>query len=154
VEQIALGAVKFTDFAQDKKTSMLFDWDRIFNVQGFSGPYIQYAAVRVRSILRKFGQGQQTDVTDYDWEAEQSILFHLARYPSVIREAAQYYEPHRVALYLYELARLLNQYYENTQVGNAKIEKVRELRLGLLGAVGNVFDHGLGILGIEVPEKM
>jgi arginyl-tRNA synthetase len=153
VKQIALGAIKFTDFAQDKKTPILFDWDRIFSMQSFSGPYIQYAAVRVRSIIRKFGTVEWAG-GEYDWEAEHTLLLHVARYPQIIEEAARFYEPHRLAQYVYDLAKLLNQYYEHTQVGNAGSELIRNARLSLLGIVYDIFESGLGILGIEIPQKM
>jgi len=151
--QIALGAIKFTDFAQDKKTAILFDWNRIFNLQGFSGPYIQYAAVRVGAILQKFGPGQWHDDTTYLWQDEHDVLLQLARYPQVVKEAADNYEPHRIAQYLYDLARTLNRYYETTPVGQAE-QPLRDMRLWLLGRVRTTFERGLQLLGIEVPEKM
>jgi arginyl-tRNA synthetase len=152
IRQIALGAIKFTDFAQDKKTAVLFDWDRIFNLQGFSGPYVQYAAVRVGAILAKFGMGQWQE-SEYDWRAEHDLLLHLARYPQVVYDAAENYEPHRIAQYAYDLAHLLNKYYETTPVGTAE-EPVRGLRLWLLAVIRANFEYALSLLGIEVPEKM
>ncbi len=152
IVKIALGAIKFTDFAQDKKTSILFDWDRIFSLQGFSGPYIQYAAVRLGAILNKFGQGQWQK-TDYNWQPEKDILLHISTYPQVVSDAAELYEPHRIAQYLYDLAKILNRYYETTQVGNADSTE-KQLRLWLLSNVRKNFEHGLNLLGIEVPEKM
>lgn len=152
VKQVALGAIKFTEFSQDKKTNILFDWDRMFSLQGFSGPYVQYAAVRVGAILRKFGAQPWQD-SSYNWQAEQPLLLHLARYPQIIKEAAELYEPHRVAGYLYDLARILNRYYETTPVGTAP-ESEKSHRLWLLSVVRDNFEHALGLLGIEVPEKM
>lgn len=153
VRRIALGAVKFNDFAQDRKTNILFDWKTMFSLQGYSGPYIQYAAVRVGAILSKFGEGQFEPEVKYDWVAEHDVLLQLAKYPSVVEEAAKAYEPHRVASYLYDLARILNRYYEATNVGESA-EPVRNLRLWLLKEVKNNLAHGLGILGIEIPENM
>lgn len=151
IRRIAVGAVKFNDFAQDRKTNMLFDWQTMFNLQGFSGPYIQYAAVRVGGILQKFGEGKPH--AQYDWLPEHDLLLQVAKYPMVVREAATEYEPHRIAAYLYELARTLNRYYENTPVGDAEAA-ARSARLWLLAHVRNIFVHGLGLLGIEVPNKM
>jgi len=151
INKIALGAIKFSDFAADRRTNILFDWDSIFALTGFSGPYIQYAAVRVNKILSDNMSGGQ--IGDYDFEPEKSVLLKLAEYPDVVRLGARELEPHKIATYLYELARELNRYYETTRVSDADpIEKTA--RLDVLGKVSHVFRHGLGLLGIEVPSKM
>jgi arginyl-tRNA synthetase len=156
VRKIALGAIKFTDFAQDRRTNILFDWQRMFNLTGFSGPYVQYAAVRVNKILRDNGDGDlEPAAADYDYEAEKPVLLKLTEYPEVVRLAANELEPHRVAQYVYDLARVMNRYYEATPVATAAVPAdVKAARLGLLAKVATVFAHGLGILGIEIPEKM
>lgn len=153
VKKIALGAVKFSDFAADRRTNILFDWDKIFALTGFSGPYIQYASVRVNKILKDTPISADIDVSEYDYEAEKAILAKLLEYPDVIRLAARDLEPHKIATYLYELAKDLNRYYETTRiVESAPAEKAA--RIQLLEKVSAIFDHGLNILGIEVPEKM
>jgi arginyl-tRNA synthetase len=156
VRKIALGAIKFTDFAQDRRTNILFDWQRMFNLTGFSGPYVQYVAVRVNKILRDNGGGDlEPAAADYDYEAEKPVLLKLSEYPEVVRLAANELEPHRVAQYVYDLARVMNRYYEQTPVATAAVSAdVKVARLGLLAKVAAVFTHGLGILGIEIPEKM
>lgn len=152
IKKIALGAIKFTDFIADRRTNILFDWDSIFALSGFSGPYVQYAAVRVNKILRENDTSDQSDGM-YDYEAEKSVIAKLLEYPSVVRLAARDLEPHKVASYLYELARELNRYYESTRVSDAP-EQEKASRLNILGKVSHVFDHGLGLLGIEVPDQM
>lgn len=152
IKKVALGAIKFSDFTADRRTNILFDWDSIFALTGYSGPYVQYAAVRVNRILSE-GAGVTGVVEDYDYEAEKAVLVKLLQYPDVVRLAARDLEPHKVASYLYELARELNRYYEQTRVLDAP-ETERVARLGLLGKVSQVFAHGLCLLGIEVPSKM
>lgn len=152
IKKVALGAIKFSDFTADRRTNILFDWDSIFALTGYSGPYVQYAAVRVNRILSE-GAGVTGVVEDYDYEAEKAVLAKLLQYPDVVRLAARDLEPHKVASYLYELARELNRYYEQTRVLDAP-EMERVARLGLLGKVRQVFAHGLELLGIEVPSKM
>lgn len=152
IRRVALGAIKFTDFAQDRRTNILFDWDRMFSLTGYSGPYVQYAAVRVNQILAKSG-GEVKVQEGYDWQAEKEIIAKLLDYPDVVREAAENYEPHRIARYLYDLARELNRYYEQTPVLKAE-DTIRSNRLSFLRKVSQVFAHGLGVLGIEVPTKM
>jgi len=154
IKKIALGAIKFTDFTADRRTNILFDWDSIFALAGFSGPYVQYAAVRVNRILNN-NQNPQADISDYDYAPEKNILLKLMEYPSVVRLSARDLEPHKVALYLYELARELNRYYEQTPVATGDVTDVQKAaRLDMLKKVSRVFEHGLSLIGIEVPEKM
>lgn len=154
IKKIALGAIKYSDFISDRRTNILFDWDTIFALTGVSGPYVQYAAVRVNKILREHGDGSVL-ADDYDYTAEKDILAKLLEYPEVVRRAAHELEPHKVASYCYELARELNRYYETTPVatGDSR-DEIRAARLGVLAKVSQVFTHALNLLGIEVPERM
>lgn len=154
IKKIAVGAIKFSDFVSDRRTNILFSWDSIFALSGFSGPYIQYAAVRVNKILRD-NQIVQIDNSDYDYEPEKSVVMKLLEYPEVVKLAARDLEPHKVATYLYELAREMNRYYENTPVATGDVTDVQKSsRLGLLQKVSQVFSSGLSLLGIEVPGSM
>lgn len=154
IKKIALGAIKFSDFTSDRRTNILFDWDNIFALSGFSGPYVQYAAVRVNKILRENGNGVEFD-EHYDYEAEKAIISKLKEYPHIVQLAARDLEPHRVASYLYELGRELNRYYEATPVATGTVtEQEKAARLGTLTRVSHVFTHGLDILGIQIPTQM
>lgn len=153
IKKIALGAVKFSDFAADRRTNILFDWNNIFALTGFSGPYIQYASVRVNKILLDTNINTDVDSSPYDYEAEKAVIAKLLEYPQVIRLAARDLEPHKIATYLYELAKELNRYYETTRIAESEpVEKTA--RIQLLQKVSQIFAHGLNVLGIEVPEKM
>jgi arginyl-tRNA synthetase len=153
IKKIALGAVKFSDFAADRRTNILFDWNNIFALTGFSGPYIQYASVRVNKILLDTNINTDVDSSSYDYEAEKAVIAKLLEYPQVIRLAARDLEPHKIATYLYELAKELNRYYETTRIAESEpVEKTA--RIQLLQKVSHIFAHGLNVLGIEVPEKM
>lgn len=154
IRRIAIGAIKFSDFASDRRTGMLFDWETMFNLTGYSGPYVQYAAVRVNKILRDNPSIDNT-IDDYDYAPEKAILLKIAEYPEVVEVAARELEPHRVAGYVYELARELNRYYERTPVATDEVpESVKHLRLAVLKEVATVFTSGLNILGIDIPSKM
>jgi arginyl-tRNA synthetase len=154
VKKIALGAIKFSDFISDRRTNILFDWDNIFALSGFSGPYVQYAAVRLNKILNENGSGSGF-VEGYDYEAEKAVIAKLLDYPGVIRLSARDLEPHRIAAYLYELAREMNRYYEVTPVATGDVTELqKEARLGVIAKVCQVFAHGLDVLGIEVPSQM
>ena len=153
VKKIALGAIKFSDFAADRRTNILFDWENIFALTGFSGPYVQYSAVRVNNILRKEQNFEFVDFENYDFEAEKNVILQLLAFPETVKMAARDLEPHKISKYLYDLAREMNRYYEKTRVSEAsKIEK--SARLTLLKKVSKTFANGLDLLGIEVPEKM
>ncbi len=152
IKKIALGAIKFSDFAADRRTNILFDWETIFALSGFSGPYVQYAAVRVNKLLRDIPK-PQIENSEYDFEVEKSIILKLLEYPEVVQRAANELEPHKVASYLYELAREMNRYYEHTRIADSS-DTEKAARLELLGRVSHVFTHGLSILGIEVPLSM
>ena len=154
VRKIALGAIKFSDFAADRRTNILFDWDSIFALTGFSGPYIQYAAVRVNKIISD-NPLQVTSSDSYDYEPEKAVLAKLLEYPDSVRLAARDLEPHKVATYLYELAREMNRYYEQTPIALPNVsDSEKKARLQLLKKVSHVFTHGLSLLGIEVPSQM
>lgn len=153
IKKISLGAVKFSDFMADKRTNILFDWEKIFALSGFSGPYVQYAAVRVNKILHDNPLPKQA--SDYDYSAEKAVLARILDYPEIVQLSANNLEPHRIAQYVYELAREMNRYYENTPVATNEVsENEKMARLSLLKKVSHVFSHGLGMLGIEVPGKM
>lgn len=155
VKKIALGAVKFSDFAADRRTNILFDWKSIFALTGFSGPYIQYAAVRVNKIISDNREFAETETSNYDFEAEKAVVAKLLEYPDVIRLSARDLEPHKIATYLYELARDMNRYYEQTPIATGNVTNdEKTARLMLLKKVSHVFKHGLDLLGIEVPSKM
>ena len=153
VKKIALGAIKFSDFAADRRTNILFDWENIFALTGFSGPYVQYSAVRVNNILRKEQNFEMVDFENYNFEDEKNIILQLLAFPEVVKIAARDLEPHKISKYLYDLAREMNRYYEKTRVSDApEIEK--SARLTLLKKVSKTFENGLDLLGIEIPEKM
>lgn len=155
VKKIALGAIKFSDFAADRRTNILFDWDNIFALTGFSGPYIQYAAVRLNKIISDNALSSEAEDSDYSYEPEKAVIAKILEYPDVVSLAARDLEPHKVASYLYELAREMNRYYENTPVALPNVSDVEKAaRLGLLKKVSHVFTHGLSLLGIEVPSQM
>ena len=153
VKKIALGAIKFSDFTADRRTNILFDWENIFALTGFSGPYVQYSAVRVNNILRKEQNFELVNFEEYDFEAEKNIILQLLAFPETVKMAVRDLEPHKISKYLYDLAREMNRYYEKTRVSDApEIEK--SARLTLLKKVSKTFENGLDLLGIEIPEKM
>lgn len=152
VKAVSLGAIKFTDFTADRKKGTLFDWDSMFNVQGFSGPAVQYAAVRIKSILSKATVEPRVS-EGYDWASEHELLLELLAFPGLIEELSHTYELHKLAAYLYGLARALNRYYEQTPILKST-EVEQHNRLWILKVTEGVLTIGLDVLGIPVPERM
>ncbi len=156
IKRIAIGAIKFNDFAQDRKTNILFDWDRMFSLQGFSGPFVQYAGVRIKSILQKLNQDVANNKklsSGYDFEEEVDLLLKLSKYPQIVKTSAERYEPHHLATYAFELAQELNRYYEGVNIINSQ-EDEKEARVWLLKFTYEVLESALSTLGIEIPSKM
>lgn len=153
VKKIALGAIKFSDFVADKKTNILFDWDTIFSLTGFSGTYVQYAGVRMKKILDKGAAFERVAFEGYDFEAEKPLTKLLLGYPELVRETADDLAFHKIAAFAFKLSSEFNRYYESTQILNAgPVEK--SARLVLLAKVHQVLEDALAILGIELPDNM
>jgi arginyl-tRNA synthetase len=112
---------------------------------------VQYAGVRINSILAKIQSGGTSQ--DYDWQAEQPLLWLVAQYPEVTKIAAEELAPHGVSQYLYELAREFNRYYESTPVKDAPAD-AQAARVQMLSAVLNVLELGLSLLNISMPSRM
>ncbi len=153
IKENALAAVKYAFLKQSIGGDIIFDVDQSISLEGNSGPYIQYAAVRVSSILTKAKtKGQASD--KYDYEAEKTLLFLLAAYPAIVAEAVNMLAPHTIAGFSFELAKAWNSYYEKVQILSDKDQDTLKARLAVLEQVYAVFEHSLGLLGITIPEKM
>ena len=155
IEKISLGAIKFSDFTADRRTNILFDWNSIFSLSGFSGPSVQYAAVRINKIIKSeaLADNQDLSKSNYDYVTEKDIILKVLEYPVALKQAYKNLEPHKIATYLYELAREMNRYYESTRIKDSP-DDIKACRIEILKKVSYVFSDGLNILGIEVPERM
>ena len=154
---VGVGAVKWNDLSQHRQKDIVFDWDRMLALKGESAPYVQYTYARLRSILRK-AKGKRQKITAKALDVlseneEQLILRHLLHYFEVIEDAANMYEPHQLAEYLYKLADLTNNFYEKLPVLKAEKE-TRSARLALIAVVSTALQQGLEFLGIDSPDKM
>jgi len=153
VKKIALGAIKFSDFMADKKTNILFDWDTIFSLTGFSGPYVQYAGVRMKKILDKGADFERVGSSAYDFAAEKPLIKLLLAYPDLVQGAANDLGFHKIANFAFKLAGEFNKYYESTPILNAGPAE-KSARLILLAKTHQVLEDALAILGIELPASM
>lgn len=164
--QVGIGAVKYADLSVGHDTEYVFDFDRMLALNGNTGPYVQYAAARIRSILRKAGvlQGHLEIRTDPDGgtpatpiavvePAERALALHVLEYGATLARVGELLEPHRLCTYLFELAQLFTAFYDQCPVLKAE-QSVRESRLALCALVLSRLSGGLELLGIETPENM
>jgi len=159
VRQIVAGALKWNDLGQDARRSMVFDWDEALNMQGYSAPYVQYAVVRAKSLLKKAGyergvgvEGKRVDGV-YGDETERDLVKMLMKYSRVLKEAMEHNDPSRLAVLIYSLAKHFSTFYNKTQIIGSD-DGLIWARLRLVDAVSQTIENGLGVLGIEVPKKM
>ena len=153
IAKIAVGAIKYSDFVADRKTGILYDPDKIFALTGQSGPFCQYACVRMRRILEKNEGFERVDFGEYDFAEEKDVLRLLLEFPAVVAEAAEDFRMHKIAGFAFELAQELNRYYEKTPISSAE-DMERSARLWLVSCADFVLARALDLLGIEIPEKM
>ena len=149
--QTVLGAIKYAFLKQRLGGDIVYDPKESVSLEGNSGPYLQYAYARAQAILRKVEP--PTDIkSDSELEAgERSLVRKISEYTEVVDKAVDELMPHHVATYLYELAQIFNRFYENNRV----IDNEREaIRLGLVNKYANTLKAGLGLLGIQAPDKM
>jgi arginyl-tRNA synthetase len=155
---VGVGALKYMDLAQNRTSDYVFSYDRMLALDGNTAPYIQYSYARTKSILRKyedrFGPLPEGAAILIPEPAERDLALLLARFPEVIRESARTFYPHVLTDYLYSLATTLNKkFYHSVPVLQSE-SPVRESRLALCTLVARTLQCGLGLLGIEVPERM
>lgn len=159
-ETIGLGALKFFLLKVDPKKRMLFDPQESIQLQGFTGPFIQYTHARICALLRKAAQdGRVYDSRQFKElqqlvPAEQQVVQVLSRYEEKVREAAAAYSPAIIANYAYELAREYNQFYQTVPVLAETDKSKRHFRLALSDVTARVIRQAMHLLGISVPERM
>lgn len=154
---IGLGALKYFILKVDPKKKMLFNPKESIDFNGNTGPFIQYTHARIQSILRKAAEAGRKAAVARDAELspkEIRIVQLLSSYPQKVAEAAAAYSPALIANYCYELAKEFNQYYHDTSILREPDGKLLEMRLELISDTAAVLRAGMGILGIELPDRM
>ncbi len=156
---VTSGAIKFELLKYNTYQDVVFDLDAALDIHGMSGPYVQYAATRAKSILAKASEKYRSEKaavismlgTDALPESEKTIIRTLYRFPEVVTASLNDFAPHYLCLYLFELSQTWNSFYnENRIIGS---EREAE-RIMLTRSVIQILENGLGLLGIEAPEKM
>ncbi len=156
---VGLGALKYFLLKVDARKNMLFNPAESIDFNGNTGPFIQYTYARIRSILRK-AEAEQMQVscnfaaTPEISTKEEAVVQHLSDFASVVRQAGEEYAPNAIANHCYELAKEYNQFYHDYKVLGETDENKRQFRLVLSRNVAKVLRLGMGLLGIEMPERM
>ena len=156
---IGLGALKYFIIKVDPKKTMLFNPKESIDFNGNTGPFIQYTHARIRSILRKAEEKgiaySASDIPSVDMSAKEIRLVKLLNlFPSKVAEGAAAYSPAVIANYAYDLAKEFNQYYHETPILKEEDPMLLQARLVLIDTISAVLRRAMGILGIELPERM
>lgn len=151
---VGLGAVKYNDLSKDRQTLVTFTWDKALALNGNSGPYLQYAYARMRSILRKGeAQGATPGEISLVEASERALALALMGYPLAVAEVARSARPNVLCDQLYALAQAFSTFYAACPVLQSE-PAVRASRLALVALTADVLRGGLELLGIETLERM
>ena len=152
--QIGIGAVKYADLSNDLVRDYVFDMDRMVAFEGNTGPYIQYACARIRSLVAKCdGEWGGANFVINEPE-ERALIMQLLQYNVVFQGMIQSLEPHRLCTWLYELTETFNAFYQACPVLKVDDTKLQLSRVRLAYLTKKVLIDGLDVLGIESPEHM
>ncbi len=157
-KMIALAALKYFILKVDPRKNMMFNPEESIDFNGNTGPFIQYTYARIRSVLRKAAE-QNINITDsVTVDAlsvkEKELLKRISLFPAAIVEAGDNFSPALIANYCYELVKEFNQFYHDHSILGETDENKRNFRLLLATVVSSVVQKGMGLLGIEMPERM
>jgi arginyl-tRNA synthetase len=161
-EAVGIGAVKYADLSTARESAYLFDWDRMISFRGNTGPYLQYAAARLRSIFRRAADAAGGDADGavrgsavaITMAPERALALRLLSFGAHLTQLGETAEPHRLCAYLFEVASLFTTFYEECPVLKAEPESLRASRLALCALTHDVLATGLGLLGVPLPERM
>ncbi len=160
--QIGIGAVIFADLSTRKEKDVNFDWDKVLNFEGETGPYLQYTHARLSSLLRHYGKAipAEIDFSLLNKPEETRVIEFLYRFPMILEQAAETNEPFIISSYLLELSSAFNKVYQRKDT-EGKIDKIVSnddnltgARMLLVSAARTVINEGLYLLGLEAPEEM
>ena len=155
-EAVGIGALKYGDLSVARDSGYAFDFDRMLALTGNTGPYLQYAAVRIRSIFRKAGLDPDAVAPSLQLneDAERALALAVLGLGPAVAGAARGAEPHVLAAFLFGVASAFTTFFEHCPVLNAPSPESRASRLALSALTLRVLATGLGLLGIPVPERM
>ena len=156
---VGLGALKYFILKVDPKKNMTFNPKESIDFNGNTGPFIQYTHARIKSVLRKaedleINYNEALNVQTVLSEKEKYLIQLLTEFPATVKQAGDEFSPALIANYVYELVKEFNQFYHDYTILKEENADLRNFRLALSETIGNVIKTGMGLLGIEVPERM
>ncbi len=156
--KVGLGVLRYADMSQNRQSAIEFRWEKALSLEGNSAPYLQYTYARIQSVFRKYreehnGKELQGVPVSLEEDLERQIAKAILEFPEHLYRAAGSYRPNQLTDYLFDLASLYNRFYQNVPFLKAP-DGIRESRLVLCDLVGRIIRTGLGLLGIEVPDRM
>ena len=161
-QMVGIGAVKYNDLSQHHATDIIFDWDKVLNLKGNSGPYLQYTYARCQSVLKKsnlprpvLGKLPRPVLGKLNLEKEEkNILRVIYKFPEIIQESADKFSPNLICNFAFDLAQKYNLFYNLHPIIKAKTPQKKEFRIALTFATGQILKNCLNLLGISAPNKM
>jgi len=156
---VGMGALKYFILKVDARKNMLFNPEESIDFNGNTGPFIQYTYARIRSILRKSeeirvkSEAFATAIPSLS-EKEVELIQKMSEFGAAVEQAGKDYSPSGIANYCYELTKVFNQFYHDYSILNEPDEQKKAVRLMLAKNVAKIIKSGMGLLGIEVPERM
>jgi arginyl-tRNA synthetase len=161
---VGIGAVKYADLSTERTKDYVFDWERMLSFEGNTAPYLQYAYARICSIFRKWGGDRESlresfdtlleDETRMLTAEELSLSRRLVEFPSILDDTISTFSPHKLCKHLHSVASSFASFYENCSILKEEDQSLSSRRLALCDLTARELQLGLGILGIDVPERM
>ncbi len=153
--QVARAAIKYADLSTERQHDYVFDLERMITFEGDTGPYLQYAHARVRSIFRRLGSPWEAAATSFALAApqERELAMGLLALPEAYAAALASLQPHRLCTYLFDLAQRFTSFYDACPVLSAQ-GALRDERLALCDLTARTLSLGLSVLGIDAPDQM
>jgi arginyl-tRNA synthetase len=157
---VALGALKYNDLKENRTTDIVFNWEKMLDFSGDSGPYLQYTYARLKNILRKADVRESklrprgVDVSMLVHTTELALMRRIFEFPDIVERSGALYSTSTLAVYLYKLAVAANKFYETTPILKDDDVARRDARLLLVATTARVLRNGLGLLGIKTLEKI
>lgn len=155
--KLGMGALKYFLLKVDPKKRMLFNPEQSIEFQGDTGPFIQYTHARISAILRRAATLEiKPDVTDglALQVRESTLIFRLSQFPAIVKEAAEEYSPAVLAQYIFDVAKEYNGFYQEVSIFGEEDKALVRMRIALSQTTAAVIRTGMGLLGIDVPDRM
>ncbi|MFZ9035424.1 MAG: arginine--tRNA ligase [Francisellaceae bacterium] len=155
IDKIAMATVKFADLSNVYTSDYIFDLDKFSQYEGKTGPYMLYSAVRIKSILRKLGQfNDSVSILPASNEVERQLQLVVADLPNAIYRTYDRTEPHHLCEFAFKLAQAFNKFYADSPIATEEDSRIKGSRVGLCLITLRQLELVLGLLGIEIPERM